>query len=333
MRSEASFRREGNEWLKALPVALGGNVWGWTSTEAESFDVLDAFVDRGGVFVDTADAYSAWVDGHVGGESEAILGRWLARSGHRDDLVVSTKVSSKPDRLGLSRDNVTRALDESLLRLGLDHVDICFAHYDDLETPLEETIDALDSLVRSGKVRRLGASNFTPSRLRTAVELAKSSGAEPYTVLQPEYNLVTRAKYEGPLRSVALDHGFDVFPFYSLASGFLTGKYRRAEAAEGQARGQYVEEHFTPLGWRVLEALDTVAQRRNVPQAAVALAWLRDRPTVTAPLVSARTPKQLEDLLVAADLALDDDDLRVLNRASAPSDASPDRTEDDDAAA
>ncbi|MGX6449624.1 aldo/keto reductase, partial [Patulibacter sp. S7RM1-6] len=251
--------RLGSTDLDVFPLNLGGNVFGWTADEETSFAVLDAYVDGGGNFVDTADGYSHWVAGHSGGESEAIIGRWLRRRGRRDDVVIATKVSTKPDRKGLARENVLAAADESLERLGTDHIDLYYAHYDDADTPLEETLGAFDELVRAGKVRYVAASNYSAERLTEALTVQEREGLAPWVALQPHYNLVERTGYEdGGLRDVAERAGLAVLPYYALASGFLTGKYRDADAAGDSPRAPGATAYLDDRGRRVLAALDEV---------------------------------------------------------------------------
>jgi aryl-alcohol dehydrogenase-like predicted oxidoreductase len=295
-----------------LPLCLGGNVFGWTADEEQSFAVLDGFADAGGTLVDTADSYSAWIDGNQGGESEAIIGRWMASRGNRDDVVVITKVSRHPQRRGLGADNVKRACEDSLARLQTDRIDLYLAHFDDEDTPLEETFGAFDELVSEGRVVQYGLSNYAPDRLRAALAVA------PYAVaLQPKYNLVERADFEAERLAIAQEHELAVLPYYGLASGFLSGKYRAGDGdgsspRAGSAR-RYLESERGP---RVLAALDAVAGEQNAPVATIALAWLAARPTVVAPIASARDPEQLADLIRVGDVRLSDEQLERLDAAS-----------------
>lgn len=308
----------GGSDLSVFPLSLGGNVFGWTADEQESFAVLDAYAAGGGNFVDTADAYSAWVEGHSGGESETLIGRWLKSRGNRDRIVVATKVGAHPRFKGLRAANVKAAAEESLRRLQTDHIDLYYTHYDDPETPVEEFLGALDDLVREGKVRQIGASNITPERLEEALAASEREGLARYVAIQPHYNLVSRGTYEGPLADAAARHGLSAMPYFALASGFLTGKYRPQGAAVESARaagaGKYLQD---PRGPRVLEALDEVAAAHHVEPATVALAWLTAQPTVAAPIASARTVEQLPALLAAAELRLTADELKTLDVASA----------------
>lgn len=307
----------GNSDLDVFPLCLGGNVFGWTSDEATSFEVLDAYAEAGGNFVDTADVYSAWVPGHTGGESETVIGSWLAKRGRRDDVVVATKVGSHPDFKGLKAATVKAAAEESLRRLGTDRIDLYYTHYDDLATPVEEIVGALDELVREGKVRHVAASNISPERLSASLEFAEREGLTKYVALQQHYNLVERGSYEGPLREVVEAHGLASVPYFGLARGFLTGKYRPGVAVDSpraEGAGAYLESERGP---RVLAALDEVAAAHGVEPASVALAWLRTRPTVVAPIASARTPAQLTALLASAPLELTAAELERLTEASA----------------
>ncbi|MEU1617292.1 aldo/keto reductase [Streptomyces sp. NPDC005722] len=310
----------GNSDLDVFPLCLGGNVFGWTADEATSFEVLDAYAEAGGNFVDTADVYSAWVPGHTGGESETVIGSWLAKRGRRDDVVVATKVGSHPDFKGLKAGTVKAAAEESLRRLGTDRIDLYYTHYDDPETPVEEIVTALDALVREGKVRHVAASNITPERLAASLEFAEREGLTKYVALQQHYNLVEREQYEGgavPLREVVEAHGLASVPYFGLARGFLTGKYRpgvTVDSARAAGAGAYLDSE---RGLRVLAALDEVAAAHGTEPASVALAWLRSRPTVVAPIASARTPQQLTALLASVPLELTPAELQRLTDASA----------------
>jgi aryl-alcohol dehydrogenase-like predicted oxidoreductase len=302
--------------LAVHPLCLGANVFGWTADEPESFAVLDAYKAAGGNFVDTADGYSQWVAGNRGGESEEIIGRWMARRGNRDAIVLATKVGSKGDRKGLGADNVRVATEESLQRLQTDRIDLLYTHRDDEVTPPEETMGALDELVREGKVRHVAASNVSPARLEAALEASAREGLVRYVALQPHYNLVERA-YEDGLADVCRRHDLGCLPYFALAKGFLTGKYRPgADGVESQ-RAQGARAYLDERGERVLGALDAAAAAHDVPVAAVSLAWLAARPTVVAPIASARTPAQLAELLAMTDVALRDDEVRALDEAGA----------------
>ncbi|NJC73461.1 aldo/keto reductase [Planosporangium thailandense] len=303
--------------LDVFPLALGGNVFGWTADEERSFAVLDAYAQAGGNFIDTADSYSAWVPGNSGGESETIIGRWMAARGNRDQIVVATKVSQHPEAKGLSRPTIRRAIDASLRRLRTDHVDLYYAHFDDPNTPLEETVTALGELVREGKVRYIAASNYSVQRLEEWLKITEAEGLPRIVALQPHYNLVERDTFEGGLSDLAAREGLSVVPYYALASGFLTGKYRDGAPADDSPRAGGAASYLNDRGRRVLAALDEVAAAHSTAVATVALAWLAAQPTVVAPLASARNVEQLPDLLAVADLRLTDDELRLLTQASA----------------
>lgn len=298
--------------LTFSPLVLGGNTFGWTSDRDTSFAVLDAFVAAGGVSIDTADVYSAWVPGNSGGESETIIGQWLASRGGRERVQIATKVFQHPERRGLSAANIRAAIDDSLRRLQTDYVDLYYAHRDDADVEQAEYVAAFDELVRAGKVREVGATTFTADRLRSAVELARTEGLTGFTVSQDHYNLVERA-YESNLRSTVAELGLVEVPYWSLASGFLTGKYRPGVAVDSVRAGDagaYLEK---PENVRVLEVLDDIAAAHATSVTAVSLAWLAAQPTVAAPLASARTPEQLPELLAAASLKLSPIEINMLS--------------------
>jgi aryl-alcohol dehydrogenase-like predicted oxidoreductase len=302
--------------LTVHPLCLGANVFGWTADEPESFAVLDAYKAAGGNFLDTADGYSQWVDGNRGGESEEIIGRWMAKRGNRDAIVLATKVGSKADRKGLTADNVRVATEESLARLQTDRIDLLYTHRDDEVTPPEETMGALDELVREGKVRHVAASNVSPTRLEAALEASAREGLVRYVALQPHYNLVER-DYEDGLADVCRRHDLGCLPYFALAKGFLTGKYRPGADGVQSQRAQGARAYLDERGERVLAVLDAAAAAHDVPVAAVSLAWLAARPTVVAPIASARTPAQLAELLAMTDVAMRDDEVSALDAASA----------------
>ncbi|MFF9108141.1 aldo/keto reductase [Streptomyces sp. NPDC014805] len=312
-----ALRKLGSSDLEVFPLALGGNVFGWTADEATSFAVLDAYTAAGGNFVDTADAYSAWVDGNQGGESETIIGKWVKARGNRDDVVIATKVSQHPEYRGLSAANIKAAADASLRRLGTDRIDLYYTHYDQPEVPVEEIIGALDELVQAGKVRHIAASNISAERLRASLEFSDREGLARYVALQPHYNLVSRDTYEGELQDVADRAGLAAVPYYALASGFLTGKYRPGTTVDSPRAGGAARYLESERGRRVLAALDEIAAAHDAPVATVALAWLAARPTVAAPIASARTVDQLPALLGVADLKLTEAELTRLTEASA----------------
>jgi len=301
-------RTLGRSGIEVGPLALGGNVFGWTIDEAASFRVLDAFVAAGFNLIDTADVYSVWVPGHTGGESETIIGNWLKRSGPRGRVVIATKVGIEiaPGEKGLSRAHILRSAERSLNRLQVDVIDLYQAHQDDPATPLEETLGAFGELVARGKVRAIGASNYSAARLAEALRVSRERGLPRYESLQPDYNLVDRAGYEAELEPLCRREGLGVIPYYSLAAGFLTGKYRTEADLAKSARGAKVRKsYFNERGQRVLAAVDAVAARLGATQAQVALAWLMARPGITAPIASATTPAQLDELVGATRLTLD----------------------------
>ena len=302
--------------LDVFPLCLGGNVFGWTADEAQTFAVLDAYAAASGNFVDTADSYSAWVPGHAGGESEALIGRWMAARGNRDRMVIATKVGRLKGMLGLSPANIRASADASLRRLGVERIDLYYAHADDPDTPLEETLGAFDALVRAGKVRAIAASNYSAPRLAEALGVSAREGLARYVALQPHYNLVHRAEYEADLAPLCAREEIACLPYFGLAKGFLTGKYRvgaTVDSPRSASAGAYLGE----AGLRVLDALDRVAQAHRTTVAAVALGWLAAQPTVVAPIASARTPAQLAELLPMAGLELSIAELESLGAASA----------------
>lgn len=307
-------RRLGRSDLSIAPLALGANVFGWSVDETGAFAVLDAFVDAGLDLLDTADAYPAWVPGNEGGESETMIGRWLARSGKRDQVVVATKVAKWSRHRGLAPANIEAAADESLQRLGIDTIDLYFAHEDDASVPLADTLGAFARLIERGKVRAIGASNYTAERFAEALATSERLGLPRYEVLQPEYNLVARKAYEDDFASLVHDNDIGVVCYYALASGFLTGKYRsEADLGKSAARGGAVGRYLNGHGLRVLAALDDVARRHEATPAQVALAWLMARPGISAPIASATTPAQVAELAGAVRLRLSDEDMQRLD--------------------
>ena len=305
----------GRSGIEISPLVFGGNVFGWTADQARSFELLDRFVERGFNAIDTADVYSAWAPGHSGGESEKVLGEWLARRGRRDDIVLMTKVGMLEQRKGLSAANIEVAVEESLKRLGTDHVDVLFAHIDDEDVALDETLTAFDKLVKSGKVRALGASNYSVDRLRRALEVSEEQGLARYEVMQPLYNLHDRDDFESGLGELAQEHEIGVVSYFSLASGFLTGKYRSTDDLKGSARAEFLKGYFTDRGQRILHELLSVSGELSAPPARVALAWLLSRPAVTAPIVSATNLDQLDEILEAVSLTVPEPLLGRLNEA------------------
>ncbi|MBS1814274.1 MAG: aldo/keto reductase [Acidobacteria bacterium] len=312
------MRTLGKSGVQVAPIVLGGNVFGWTADEKTSFAILDAFVDRSFNFIDTADVYSRWVPGHKGGESEAILGKWFAQSGKRNKVVIATKVGMEmPDfGSGLKAEYIERAVEASLKRLETDHIDLYQSHKDDASTPLEETLRAYDALIRAGKVRMIGASNYTGARLTEAMDTSSKNGLPEYVTLQPEYNLHARKEYETDLAPVVAKYGLAVIPYFSLAAGFLTGKYKKVEDTKGTSREKSLAKYFDERGERILKALDYVAKETGAPQASIALAWLLAQPHIAGPIASATSTKQLESLFAAADLKLTDAQLKTLTEAS-----------------
>lgn len=306
----------GTSELPVSRLCLGGNVFGWKVDEAGSFAVLDAYAAAGGNFVDTADSYSRWVEGHSGGESETILGRWMAGRGNRDDIVLATKGSKLPPNTGLSAAAIRGAVEDSLRRLGVDHIDLYYAHFDDPEVPVEETVAAYDALVRAGKVRYVAASNLPVTRIKASLEFARGEGLAEYVAVQPHYNLVERGSYEGELAELVAAWGLSAVPYYGLAKGFLTGKYRDGAALPDSPRADAAAAYLDDRGRRVLDALDAVAAAHDTSVTAVSLAWLATRPTVAAPIASARDAEQLTDLLASTRLLLDESELKALTAAS-----------------
>jgi aryl-alcohol dehydrogenase-like predicted oxidoreductase len=311
-------RKLGNSGLEIAPLALGGNVFGWTVDEPTAFKIFDAFVEAGLNLIDTADSYSRWVAGNKGGESETIIGKWLKHSGNRNNVVIATKVGSEmgPRKRGLSKAYILRAVEDSLKRLQIDHIDLYQSHYDDPATPLEETLDAFDELVKQGKVRAIGASNFSASRLSMALRVSKDRGLPAYECMQPRYNLYDRADYEQSLERLCREQGLGVITYYSLASGFLTGKYRLEEDLSKSVRGQGIKLYLNERGFRILKTLDQVAKQYHSTPSSVALAWLIARPGVTAPIASVTSLEQLSDHIAATKLELDQESIKLLTQAS-----------------
>ncbi|HEY8588757.1 MAG TPA: aldo/keto reductase [Naasia sp.] len=301
--------------LNVFPLSLGGNVFGWTADRDASFAVLDAFSAAGGNLVDTADGYSSWVPGNAGGESETIIGEWMAARGNRDRVVVATKVSQHPQFRGLAPDNVRAAAEASLKRLGTDRIDVYYAHFDDADVPLADTVGAFSQLVDDGLVRAVGISNYSAERIDEWFRVTEEGGFHRAIALQPEYNLVERG-FEDALQARAEKYGLGVFPYFALASGFLTGKYRSSDDRDASPRGGRAVGYLDDRGQRVLRALDEVAAAHGASVTSVALAWLRSQPTVVAPIASARTVEQLPDLLASATLQLTAEELRALTAAS-----------------
>jgi aryl-alcohol dehydrogenase-like predicted oxidoreductase len=305
----------GRSGLSTAPLIFGGNVFGWTADEATSHRLLDAFVDGGFNAVDTADVYSAWVPGHVGGESEGVIGRWLKARGRRDDVLILTKVAMWPAQPGLSAANIAAAVEGSLKRLQTDYIDLYQAHQDDAAAPIEEALEAFDRLVKAGKVRAIGASNFSPERLSASLETSQARSVARYETIQPRFNLYDRHEVEGPLAELAAREGLGIIPYYGLAAGFLTGKYRSEADLEGRSRGRTVKPYLDDRGLKILAALDEAAKAVGASQAQVALAWIMAHPAITAPLASATSVEQLNELMGAARLTLPAEVIEKLNAA------------------
>lgn len=310
-------RALGPTGLQVAPLCLGGNVFGWTCREPTADQVLDAYVAGGGNFIDTADVYSRWAPGHSGGESELVLGRWMHARRNRSEVIIATKAGSpmgdKPNQRGLSRQHIMQAVEASLQRLQTDYIDLYQAHFDDPSTPLDETLRAFDDLIRQGKVRYIGASNYSAWRLMQSLWTSDRGGYASYVCLQPKYNLIDRAEFEAELAPMCTAMGLGVIPYSSLAAGFLSGKYRRDGDLPATARAGTVQQrYFNDRGWAVLNAVHTVAEARNVTPTQVALAWLLSKPVVTAPIASATTVAQLNELLAAVDLQLTGEEIATL---------------------
>lgn len=308
----------GNSGIEVAPLTLGGNVFGWTIDEKKSFAILDAFHTAGYDLIDTADVYSRWFPGNKGGESETIIGRWMKVRKNRDKIIIATKVGGDmgQGKKDLSVAYILKAVEDSLSRLQTDYIDLYQSHYDDPATPVEETLEAYSKLVKQGKVRVIGASNFTPERLLQSLEASKQSGYPVYQTLQPLYNLYDREVFERELQPICIEHGVGVIPYYSLASGFLTGKYRSEKDLGKSARGGGNKKYLNDRGFRILDALDAVAAQFKSTPASIAIAWLQTRPSVVAPIASATSADQLNALISAAQLRLDANSIGLLNNAS-----------------
>jgi aryl-alcohol dehydrogenase-like predicted oxidoreductase len=312
-------RKLGNSGLEIAPLVFGGNVFGWTVKQEAASELLDHFVEAGFNMIDTADVYSNWIPGNHGGESETIIGGWLRQSGKRERVLIATKsgLDMGNGRKGLSRKHILRSADESLARLQTDYIDLYQSHTEDAETPLDETLEAYAELIKFGKVRAIGASNFKPSTLEAALKISGDKGLPRYESLQPEYNLYVRDKFEGELEKVCLENHLGVIPYFSLASGFLTGKYRSEKDLENRSRGSRVQKYLNPRGMRILAALDEVSAQHDATPAQISLAWLLSKPAITAPIASATSVKQLDELLGSARVKLDSAAVQKLDQASA----------------
>lgn len=312
-------RTLGNSTLKTAPLTLGGNVFGWSIDEKRSFEVLDAFVAADFNLIDTANSYSRWVPGHTGGESETIIGNWMKERGNRNKVIIATKVGSDmgQGKKDISQKHILKQAEDSLKRLQTDHIDLYQTHWDDNETPVEETLSAYARLISEGKVRYIGASNLSPQRLLASLEASEKDGLPRYETFQPEYNLYAREGFEKELEKICLEHHLGVINYYSLAAGFLTGKYRSESDSSKSVRGESNKKYLNERGFRILAALDEVSKKYNIPQASIAIAWLIARPSITAPIASATSVSQLEDLVKATEVVLDEESIELLNNASA----------------
>lgn len=316
----ADLRRIPRTDLSVFPINLGGNTFGWTSNREESFAVLNAFTEAGGNFIDTADVYSAWAEGHTGGESETVLGEWLTSRGRRDDVIIATKAGQHPEHSGQARDTVHAAVDDSLRRLQTDHIDVYYAHFDDESVAIEDQAKTYDEIVRSGKARNIGLSNYSPERMTRWFEFATAEGLSVPVAIQPHYNLLKRRSFEQDYAPIARKFDTAVFPYFALASGFLTGKYRSAQDLDGAARKSMIDDYFSEAsideGLAVVDALNDVAQHHDAKITSVALAYLLAK-GVTAPIASTRNTEQLADVLAAADLKIEQEEVQKLDAASA----------------
>ncbi|MGI9653238.1 aldo/keto reductase [Chryseobacterium sp. RLHN22] len=310
-------RKIKNTDLSVAPVNFGGNVFGWTLDEKQSFEILDQFTDGGFNFIDTADTYSWWVNGK-GGQSEEIIGKWMKKRNNRNELVIATKVGSETKEHGfdISKKHILKSVDESLSRLNTNHIDLYYTHFDDNKTPVEETLEAYAEIVKAGKVRYIAASNVSPERLKESFEIAEKNNFPKYVALQPHYNLLEREKFETQYADLVREYDLSVFTYWSLAAGFLTGKYRNEDDLNKSARGEGVRKYLDEKGLNVLKVLDEISAKYETTQASVALAWLLANPLVTAPIVSATNKSQLQTLFAAPELQLSSDDIKLLNKVS-----------------
>ncbi len=312
------FRKLGSSSLNVSPICFGGNVFGWTVNESDSYRILDKFVDSGFNFIDTADMYSRWVPENRGGESETIIGNWLQKRGGREKVIIATKFGMEmgPDKVGLSKRYMATAVEDSLRRLQTDYIDLYQSHKDDENTPVTETLEGYQKLIEDGKVREIGASNFSSTRLKEAID-ASTNGLPRYQTLQPRYSLVEREEFEKELEQLTQDENIGVISYFSLASGFLTGKYKSEQDLSGRPRGPGVQKYLNEQGFRVISALHDVADRHAVKVGQVAIAWLLARPSVTAPIVSATSVQQLQELIETIDITLTDEDIKEIDASSA----------------
>lgn len=304
--------------IKVAPFNLGGNVFGWTLDERKSFEILDAFVDAGFDFIDTADMYSYWVDGGAGGQSETIIGKWMKARNNRDKVIIATKVGGATgvNEVDTSRKHILETVEKSLKRLQTDYIDIYYTHYDDEKTPIEETLGAYDELIKQGKIRHIAASNISPERLRESMEISEKNNLPKYQALQPLYNLVEREGYEKNYAPLVEEFGLTVFPYYALASGFLTGKYRSKDDLAKSVRGKGVANYLNDKGLNILKALDELAEKHNAVPATISLAWLSAQPNIGGPVASATSIEQLNQILASTKINLSQEDLELLDKAS-----------------
>jgi aryl-alcohol dehydrogenase-like predicted oxidoreductase len=312
-------RQLGNTDLQFLPLVFGGNVLGWTMKEEKSFEVLDTFVEAGLNFIDTADVYARWGEGNVGGESETVLGNWMKERRNRKKMIIATKVGGDmgQGKKDISKAYILKAVEASLKRLQTDYIDLYQTHWDDDTTPVEETLEAYTQLIKEGKVRYIGASNLSVARLEASLSASEQKGLARYESFQPEYNLYTREGFEKEMQQVCIDNNLGIITYFSLASGFLTGKYRNEDDKDKSIRGGSMDKYMNERGFRILDALENIADEHNVALASVALAWLMERPGVTAPIASATTNKQMKTLAAAVHMSLTEADMGLLNTASA----------------
>lgn len=313
------YKKEiGQTNLNTAPIIFGGNVFGWTVNEKDSFKLLDQIAEMGINMIDTADSYSHWVPGNSGGESETIIGKWMKERGNRDQIILATKVGSNPGKDGrdISKDYILKAAEDSLKRLQTDHIDLYFTHWDDEKTPVEETLDAYQTLIKQGKVRHIGASNLSPERIKASLEASKNEGLPKYEVLQPEYSLMERDKFENQYAGICEKYNLGVTSYFSLASGFLTGKYSSIEDIKGTEREKFLKDYFDERGKKILKTLKEIADAHNVSQASIALRWIMQRPNITAPIASATKPDHLKSFQEAIEMELTSEEMQQLNEAS-----------------
>lgn len=312
------YKRLGNTELETPPIVFGGNVFGWTVNEKDSFRLLDQIFEIGINMIDTADSYSHWVPGNRGGESESIIGKWMNQRGNREKLIIATKVGSNPGKDGrdVSKDYILKAAEDSLKRLQTDHIDLYFTHWDDNATPVEETLEAYQTLIKQGKIRYIGASNLSLERIKASLKASEEEGLPGYEVLQPEYSLVKRDKFEDEYADICEKNNLGVTSYFSLASGFLTGKYRSIDDIKGTEREKFLKEYFDERGYRILKTLKDIAESNNVSQAAIALRWIMQRPGITAPIASATKPEHLKSFQEAMKMELNSEEMKILNEVS-----------------